>query len=360
MAKSGGLEAALSARDLLAELQSAILIGARVRLEVDRARVAWNEPFTLTVQALNPTGEKIEVPWPAGGDLPATRPAERDAHQVGALLDAGDFLVVAGPDGDALEPRVEPIERDPAVYDAVNIRARGTPPSHTVSAGGTDRLAIREFNRGWARYPMLAAGRYTIRFSYQPQWKDKSWTKEQFGLVESEPIRVEVTQGAPEAIRTAETPLRLSTRAAGDFLVAEVESLWDRELWLNLNLGEDIITHAQLQWQMRWEKDQGGEEEPARWTPDSTGDRFRPELMRVVKPGGKLAVGKVRAATLREALRGTTSNPPAKVEVSVRYTSVGTPAQIRENMSEQRQVGQVPTQLFSGTLSSEPIVFDAR
>src|SRR5262249_4747198 len=57
--QSSDHEAALSASELLKELQRAILIGAEIRLEVDRGRAAWNEPITLTVHAVNPNGDEI-------------------------------------------------------------------------------------------------------------------------------------------------------------------------------------------------------------------------------------------------------------------------------------------------------------
>src|SRR5690606_2720089 len=128
-ASSSDLEAALSARDLLTELESAIFLGARVRLEVSRQRVRWDEPFSLTVIATNTTPGPLRAPWPAPtapvstvrdappepgarGRQPASRPAFTDAEQVAAMMDVADFLVVTGPDGRAIELRVEGIERD--------------------------------------------------------------------------------------------------------------------------------------------------------------------------------------------------------------------------------------------------------
>jgi hypothetical protein len=399
-AKSGNMETALSARELLGELESAVLIGAQVRLEVDRPRIAWNEGFTLTVHALNSTGEKIEVPWPAGGDAAPRQPGKsdgrraetppqrggreshsqdpamsalgrggkeggRDAHppvdepgQVAAMMDAGDFLVVTGPDAKQIDLRVEPIERDERVYEAVNLRARGVPPSHPMPAGASDRLVIPAFNRGWARYPMLRAGRYTIAFSYQPQWNDPSWTKDGFGRVQSEPVTVEVTEAAPEAIRTAQGPLRLNLKRDGESLAAEVESTWDHELWINLNIGDDLRTHARIDWLLRakggGEKKGGEDREPIRWIPASTGDAFSLDRVRRLRPGERLVIGRAPVAALREQLSKEV-NPPVHVEVSARYVCVATGPDIREVTANKGRAVKAPTHLYSGTLTSEAV-----
>lgn len=369
------MEAALSARDLLAELQSAILIGAQVRLEVDRARVPWDETINLTVHAFNPTGEPIEVPWEAEGGRDQrtaahgqdTRPArggpdarspvdegaEADVRQVSAMMDAGDFLVVTGPDGQPIEMRVEPIERDSEVYAAVNLRARGTPPSHPVPAGGSARLVIPAFNRGWARYPMLAAGKYTIQFSYQPQWNEPAWTKEGFGLVRSEPVTVEIVTPAPQSIRTGESPLHLEIARDGELLVATLESRWDRDLWINLNLGDDLHAQARIEWRLLGEG--GGDEDgPVSWAPDSTGDAFRTELVRRIRPGERMVISRVPIATLRECA-SKLSKRLVEAKVQVRYASLGSAPQIREEMSERGRKVHVPAHLYSGTISSQAV-----
>lgn len=370
-AKSDNTETAISARELLHELESAILIGAYVSLEVDRPRVAWNEPFTLTVHAVNPTNEKIEVPWPATDQTPTTRTAstapssppldqekpggvsEFEARQVGALMDAGDFLVVTGPDGRSLDVRVDPIERDPSVYAAVNVRAAGVPPSHPMPAGAADRLLIPLFNRGWARYPMLAAGRYTIAFSYQPRWNDDSWTQDGFGLVQSAPISIEITAPAPEAIRAADQPLRLVVKRDGDTLAAELESTWDREMWINLNMGDDRSTHAQLDWRLNANEDDE-DSDVLRWDPEVTEERLTAERFRLLRPGERFIVGRAPVAALGALLRRA-AHPPEPVEVTAKYIHLPLPAQIREAAADRGQTIEVPTQLFSGTVASEPV-----
>ena len=225
-----------------------------------------------------------------------------------------------------------------------------------MPAGASDRLVIPSFNRGWARYPLLAAGRYTITFSYQPQWNDPTWTEDSFGLVRSEPVTVEVTDAAPEAIRSADAPVRLHLKRDGESLVAEVESTWDHELWLNLNWGDDIQTHARLEWVAG--NVAGEEHEVARWGPESTGATFSRERVRLLRPGERLVIGRAPVATLREEVRKL-ARPPAKAEVFARYASLASAPQIQEATAEQGRAVEAPTHLFSGALSTAPMPLEA-
>ncbi|HQE43410.1 MAG TPA: hypothetical protein PLM77_09455 [Phycisphaerae bacterium] len=351
-AQSKDLETALLARDLLAELQSAILIGAQVRLEVNPPRVPWDEPFTVTVHVFNPTGEPIEAPWPADQGE-----ADDDVRQVAALMDVGDFLVVTGPDGQSLDLRVDPIERSAEVYEAVNLRARDLSPSHPVPAGATDRLVINAFNRGWARYPMLTAGKYTIQFSYQPQWNDPTWIDEGFGLVRSEPATVEIIQSAPEAIRTAEGPLRLKIEPDGESLAVRVESTWDRDQWINPNLGDDLQTQARVEWRLQGKEDgqDDGGDGSASWTPESTGDVFRPELVRRIRPGERMIIGRAPLTALRERM-SRLPKAPGEARVFVRYSTIGNAPCIREEIGRKGRTANVPTHLYTGTIRSDSVV----
>lgn len=352
VAKSADFEAAISARDLLKELEPAILIGARVRLEVKPARVRWDEPITLTVHAANPTAERILVPWPADGGGSATQPAEGDARQVAAMMDAADFLVVKGPDGEPLDIRVDPIEREPAIYEAVNQRAGDDPPVHPVPAGRSDQLQITAFNRGWARYPMLAAGRYQIAFAYQPKWKDKSWVEDAFGLVVSDPVTVEITDSAPETLRKADTALSLKLKEEGESLIAEMENTWDRRVSVNLNLGGEHETHARLEWRVTRQSGDS-EEEPIRWEPEPTDAAFQAKLIRQLKPGERLVIGRAPADVLRKRAREAAAD--GEWEVAVRYVNLPSPPQLRERLADKNLSVEITSDLFAGSVTSEPL-----
>ncbi len=352
-AAGSNLEAALSARDLLAELESAILIGAKVRLSVDRARVAWNEPITLSVHAHNTTTGPLRVPWAA----PTTKPAAgvtADAIQVAGMMDAADFLTVIGPDDREIELRVEPIERDPAVYEAVDIRVH-TPPTQVIEGGKDARLDILLFNRGWARYPMLAAGKYTISFGYQPRWKDDSWTKAGFGCVRGEPVTVEISPGAPAAIRKAGVALELRIKRSAETLEAELASTWDTLQWINLNVGGPLSTHARIEWQLIPVQDNA---EPIDLEPPTGEPRFDGKLLTRIAAGERLVISRVSMAAVRDRLRESAPNATVSFVARVRYTYLSSPNQLRDELTGRGQKVEIPTQLFSGSVSSEEFPLD--
>jgi hypothetical protein len=370
--KSGNLEAALSARDLLEELESAILIGADVRLEVSQTRplagettrpltaeasaprIAWDEPITITVCATNPTAGPLRVPWAEPG-VAASRPAGgriSDHEQVARMMDAADFLVVTGPDGRRVELRVEPIDRDPDVFRAVDVRARGTPPSHLVPAGQAARLEIPLFNRGWARYPLLAAGRYTLSFEYQPQWKDASWTKDGFGCVRGRPITIEVTNSAPAVVRNGGIALKLSVRPAGSMLQAVLESTWDLPLWINTNLGGVPKTHARLDWQViQTNRDNA---EPTVVESVAGSPTFDAAKVVELRPGESVVLSTLPAEEVRRALgraSGDRHLGAKDFSIQVHYSWLSNPTELRDVLSERGHAADVPTQMFSGAVS---------
>ena len=347
------LEAAILARDLLAELERTILCGAEVRLEVNRSRVGWDEPFMLTVRAHNPTPGPIRVPWRAHQSLAATQPAPDKATQVAAMMDAADFLAVTGPDGGELDLRVEPIGRNPAVHEAVNIRAGDAPPSHLVEPGRTARLAIPLFNRGWARYPMLVAGTYTISFAYQPEWTDESWTKEGFGFVQAGPVTVEVRQEAPERVRQPGRPLSLHLDRVDDMLVVQVRSHWDLAQWINLNVGDNLEVQARLEWRFT---PPGDAEEGALWLgAEAMAPVVRRDRIRRIDPGGSLPIARVPLGQLRARARETGWVEPPAYELHASYTHFVRLDRLRKALQANEPGTDLPDHVFTGMLASDPI-----
>jgi hypothetical protein len=350
-AQGSDLEAALSARTLLNELQAAIMLGGRVRLEVDRARIAWDEPFALTVHAHNPSQAPMRVPWPDPAKAPATKPASPEADQVGRMLDAADWLMVTGPDGQPLDLRIDSIDGAVDIRQAVDLRAGKKPPSHTVEPGSHAQLRIPEFNRGWSRYPMLAAGTYTIRFEYQPQWEDESWTEAGFGRVTSEPVKIEITRSAPDDIRSAERPLHLRLKRQGDQIVAEMYNTWDRPLCLNLNFGPDNSRHAQLVWDVAID----GQSDTRRWQPepDPSAATFKLDRLKTAAPGQTLEIARAPIAELTRSADGTEPLKADHCRLTLRYMQLPSPLQMRELYEKQVKPGDIPSELFSGVVASE-------
>lgn len=349
------LEAALLARDLLDELGEVVLIGSQVVLEVDRHRIAWHEPIALTVRVVNSTTGPVRVPWPATS---ASAPAvQYDARQVGAMMDVADFLIVTGPDGQEVELRVDPIERDSAVYEAVHRRAGDNPPSHAVPAGTSDQVTVTRFNRGWARYPLLQRGVYAIELRYQPQWQDEAWTRQGFGLVVSNRVEVEVLDAAPELIREAGRPLKLVLTQQGPSLEAELVSTWDRDLWVNVNIGPQRETHARLEWQPMGPALE--QPEPFEMESDATDPVFQADRLRRLAPGERLALMHAPAeGVLRRAQPGRQSDPAA-VSATLRYTHLATPETLRAALRADRRHEGIPAELFTGSVSSEMILIES-
>jgi len=342
-------ESALAARGLLTEFESAVLVGGLVSLEVDRPAVAWNEPVALLVRVKNPTPAPIRVPWPA----PTTRPAG-DADQVGQMLDVADFLAVVDPRGRPLPLRFEPIEGDKTVYEAVSVRAGDNPPFSLVPSGGETLLRLREFNRGWARFPLLASGTYHVTFAYQPQWKDPSWTADGFGRVRAGPVSIEVTRGAPEAIRDATRPLELRLDCRDQLISARIVSIWDRPLHVNLNWGPDVTRHAEL----RWSITPAGAAESIQWVPEprSPGPSAFADHIRRLDSGCSVEIARLSKASLLQQSGASVS--AGACEVKLRYVNVPGSPQLRALAARPADASAIPPSIYTGVLLSEPVRID--
>lgn len=345
------LEPALLAGDLLAEMGEVLFVGGQVRLEVDRNRIAWNEPVMITVRIDNPTPGEVMVPWPAAA---SSRPTADDATQVGALLDVADQLSVVGPDGAEVDVRVDPVEQDTAVYRAVTVRAGDRPPSHAVPARTGERICLTQFNRGWARYPMLAAGRYTVKFAYQPEWKNPGWIAQGFGLIESNSVVIEVIEPAPVELRRANRPVRLELRVAGDQVIGELENTWDRDLWLNLNIGGPADTHARLDWCPQPSDHE--DPDPFMLDADATGPQFAVDRLKKLAPGDRLAVSQAKLAEIRKRMQAHRADPSARSPlITLKYSHIPSAQDLRRALREKGRRESIPGQIFSGAAVSDPV-----
>lgn len=347
VADGPNLEAALLARDILRELGEVVFVGAEVTLSVDRPSIRWNEPVSLTVTVHNPTLARILLPWPA--ETPAaSQPAVDDFQQVAAMMDVADFLAITNPAGEEIELRVDPIEQDTAVERAIQIRAGDNPPYQLLPAGKTSRLTVPAFNRGWARYPLLEAGTHTVRFEYQPEWKDPAWTQQGLGRVQSNTIKIEVTQPAPAELQRARRPLELIARQESDRIIAELHNVWDAPTWVNLNLNGPMATHAALQW---WPQSANhADTSPFTLQADATGQAFDADRLIEIAPGAKTIVSETPVADIAAQL------PEAHADgavLSVRYVHIPAPADLRRALRDAGRRGSVPAPLFSGTVQSD-------
>lgn len=347
-AKGTSLEAALSARDLIAELQAVYLLGAHITLKTSKQQVAWDEPFDLTVQVNNPTPAAIRLPWSATPES-TTQPVEGEAQQVAAAFDAGEFIEVTGPNGQTVELRVDPIDRSPEIQQVVNERAGAEPPSHLLPPGASTTLRVREYNRGWARIPMLEAGRYSIRVNYQPQWATEAWTEAGFGHVSSPPVEVVVSRAAPAMIRKAPRSTALRMELQDATVIARLVNYWDRPVWFNCNFGPDPTLHAQAVWTFYFTD----KKETSQWQPEPTGTRFQLERVMRVEPMASVEIARESLVALRlQALR---EGSPSRCRLKLHYLHLPSAAQLLDRLRPEQPDAFVPSSLFTGSVSSEYI-----
>ncbi len=358
-------EIALAARELAEELEEVFFSGAVVRLEADPPRVRWDQPLRLRVIVENRAGFPTKIPWTCGAGS-ATRPA-RPAEQAALALDVSDFLEVTAPDDGPVELRVDPIGDDREVETAVEKRAKGGGATSPLAPGRTCTADVPEFNRGWARYPLLAKGRYRLRFTYQPEWTREEWIEAGLGKVVSEAIEVEVVEPAPPAVREAEASAAVSVTRDGGHLVARLQNTWDRPLCVNLNFRADTERFAQMFWMVV--SDDG---EPARVSLPPTAPMETPEpdanRIRLLRPAEEVELGRVEVAALLAAAAKERPRPAAgALQVSARYVAQGT----RETLRKIGEKGRTPAHqalrewaeknpymLLTGAPQSPPVPLD--
>lgn len=355
-AKGTDLEAALSASQLLAEMQVMLFLSAEVRLSVDRPEVAWNEPFDLIVRVHNPSPARVRVPWPPPRRSLTTQPASTDAVQVASMLDVADFLTVLCPKGTPLDLRLDPIDADSEIRAAVELRAGLQPPSQWIEPGQTAELRVAELNRGWARYPMFEAGEYHIALRCQPPWEDESWIEDELGVVASNTVTVRVTNDAPAAVREAERPLRLVLHREGETLRADLTNLWDRPVTVNLNLGPEPGQYAQLAWEFHVPD----ADEPFAWQVEPDAPGFDAERLRGLQPMETTTIMRTPLSTLRIRATAAGVAPQATCTCMLRYFHLATAEEVRARVRPRMPDVAIPPSLFSGTVVSEPIPLGAR
>ncbi|MBU0716619.1 MAG: hypothetical protein KJ749_00080 [Planctomycetes bacterium] len=232
-ARSADPEAALRAEKLMVMLDRLWFAGIEVSLACSRSRVAWDDPVDLLVTFTNRSSYTGYVPF----DIGAARDHEAgDARQVGDMLDLAEVLKVRGPEGNPVELQVDDIMADPAVEAVVEQRVEGG-PRHPVGPGETFTIAIRDFNRGWARYRLLDPGEYRAMVEYVPLWEDQALREGQVGRVVSNEVALMVTRGAPPSVSRDSREASVELERRGPLLVATLTNLTDQPMFVNKNFG---------------------------------------------------------------------------------------------------------------------------
>ena len=347
-------EIALRARNAVAMFDRVLLAGAEISLSAEPASVAWDEPFALRVRIFNGSREPCWTPF--GPDVTDKPVAEGPARQVGAMMDLADYLTVTGPDGRAVSFHCDDIDDDLRVRETVVARVEDLPFSE-LGGGESRELAVKEINRGWARYRMLNAGEYTIRFSYQPDWEDAELVRRGVGLVQSAAIQVTVTRSADRRVREANRPVIGEVALENDVWVARLVNVNDRAILINTNWGDDISRRARIAWRIRLTN--------VDWidVPQRSKKREAFSVARLVEvePLGRVEVGRIGRKDLAEALgKGHTMEPevvPGFVYTNMLSRGALSRKAAIESIPESEWRGlysELPFRIFVGLLTVDP------
>lgn len=238
------MEAALRARKVIQALERVLFAGVDVRLESDRTTFAWNEPIELRIVLENKSRFPARVPFRTGTEHSEGDSA--DARQVASMIDASEWLMVKNAQGRAIELRVDEISDDPAVLRVIQERLTGGPISE-LAPGERAIVIVGSFNRGWARYPLLDEGTYTVTLGYVPEWTDPVLAENKVGEVRSNTLSLHVVKGAPESVSRSGAQPSVSIRREQDELIASLTNHADRAIVVNTNYGL-AAPFAEIQW----------------------------------------------------------------------------------------------------------------
>ena len=354
--ESNDFEAVLRAKALINRIQQLYLVGAQVKLEVDKKEVRWDEPFTLRVTLTNPSDFPILMPF-----LIEDR-QKLDinplAVQVGQMLDALDFLAITGPNGEAVDLTVSDYRGYPELKHAIETRATAEPAS-LLQPKQSVTLELAEFNRGFARVRMFDAGEYQIRFAYLPAWDDPQLVENEIGLVTSNTVTVRVTKPAPDLIRQAGRPLLLSLKRENDQFVVSLTNTYDLPMGVNLNLGGlGLNRHARLRWQAKRDHQSSYAYDPFPEAPPFSADHFKTLAPLETIPIHKATVEDLRGIRLFDSFQAGES-----VDVTVTYSNAidrSSLTRITDKAEAQTEtfkslIESMPALMFTGQVTSESV-----
>ncbi len=294
-ADSADIEASLRAKKLLDVFDRLWFSGAEVSLSFSKPIIDWNEPVDLNVTMTNRLSYAARVPFDVD---PAVRGGPDDARQVADMLDVAEWLKVRTPDGRELELRVDDIAGEAAVFAAVQSRLAGG-PGGVLAPGERVSVTARAFNRGWARFPLLDHGEYTVMLDYVPDWTDKALAAARAGRVLSTPATLTVRDGAPPTVSRAGVQADLVVERDGDVLVARLVNRTDQPLLINTNFGGSP-PFADGTWV--YELDQARREVPLLPKPGASWHDFKPDRLVEVGGGEFVELARIPVGELRKAL----------------------------------------------------------
>jgi hypothetical protein len=297
-ARSGEFETAQRARKILETLDDILFAGVEVALTVSKPTIAWNETLDLTVRLANRSSYPARVPFELSEGKRTA--ASREARQVGDLLDLADWLRIVGPAGEVVDLRVDDFTGSVDVQAAVDMRLAGGPVS-VIDPGQDATLIIGGLNRGWARYPLLDSGAYSLRFDYAPDWNDEVLNARRVGRVVSDTLAVQVRTPAPDTISRRGAEASLAIERSGDMMTASLVNRSDLPVWVNKNFGP-TPPFAQARWVISAGEARHALPVPAPVNP-ALAD-FHADRLIELPPGESLELAGIRIESLHQAVAG--------------------------------------------------------
>jgi hypothetical protein len=358
VARGDDMEAALRARKVIQALERVLFAGVEVRLESDRNSLAWDEPIELRIVLENKSRFPARVPFRTGTDQSEDESA--DARQVASMIDASEWLVVKNPQGREVELRVDEISYDPAVLGVIQERLTGGPTSE-IAPGARATVYVGSFNRGWARYPLLDEGNYTVAFGYVPDWSDPVLAEEKVGQVRSNTLALHVARGAPEAVSRSGGQAAVSIRREQGDLIASLTNHTDQVILVNTNYGV-AAPFAEIHWV--YEREGRRTAINAASAPGRNWADFDPRRFIDLAPGSTFELARIETAELLRALHQSgESGVAGEGSVAVSYLNLcDRQWQLREqaNLDKDESAPEVfrkplPRGLLSARLTSQSL-----
>ncbi len=310
-------EVVLRAKKLLLAFNNLLFHGVRVELTFSKTRIVWDEPIDLQVTLINDSDFDAQVLLETDATERAKLPPE--SRQVADMLDVAESLRVFGPTERTVGLRVDDINLDPHVAEVVQVRL-GHGPIGKIAAGERVTIIVRDFNRGWARMPLLDAGRYAVQFDYMPRWEDQALADAQVGRVLSNEASITVTKAAPETVSRRGVEASLIVERKGRDLVASLVNRTDKTLLINRNFGSaSPFSHG------RWVYDLDGNmrEISSIMRPNASWHDFNPELLVPVAPGATVELTRIAQADLIKRLAAHGANvDETRWELYFTYTNL--------------------------------------
>ena len=335
-------EIAARAGRVLAILDSLLLAGVEVELSFSKRTIVWNDPVDLVIKLTNRSGYDARIPFEPSAQ-PAEHPDDDELRQLGLMLDAGDFLTVTGPGGKEIDSRVDDLTSE-GVEKVLEVRMDDG-PTYLLPASESATIVLRDFNRGWARYPLLDAGVTKVGFSYRPAWpnhprydelrKSESW------VVTAKKTELTITTAAPGVVSRSGKEAGIAVVREQDEWVARITSTHDVPIWINANLGY-ATPFATCRWVGRF-----GESRLAvaagQKRPQSLADFDRQRMVEVL-PGKSLELARIGVDRLAQALADLGGNVEQEWNLQVEYLNLcdrSWQARQRDSLSKQAKVPDI-------------------